>query len=133
MFLSRACELGIQAILYLAKHHERPYIPVKEIAEINSISYHFLGKIVQTLTKKGLLTSYKGPKGGVRLSRDPDQIKLIEIVDAIDGLGFCQKCLIGLPKCGDEDPCAIHDQWGEIRSQVSNMFENKTIAALIEE
>lgn len=133
MFLSRACEMAIQATLYLAKQYERPYVPVKEIAEVNDISYHFLGKIVQILTKKNIFVSYKGPRGGVQLKRDPEKIRLIEIVDAVDGVGFCEKCLIGLPECGDENPCALHDQWGALRSQVCDMLENTSLSTLVEE
>ena len=95
MLLSRACEYGIQAVLYLAKHHDVPYISVKEIAEKHDISFHFLGKILQTLTQKGLLTSYKGPKGGVSLARSPQELTVLQVVEAIDGVEFLRKCVVG--------------------------------------
>jgi Rrf2 family transcriptional regulator, iron-sulfur cluster assembly transcription factor len=133
MLLSRACEYAIQAALYLAEHDDTPYISVKEIAERNEISFHFLGKIVQTLTQKGILASYKGPKGGVRLARPPEEITVLQIVEAIDGLAVLQKCVLGLPECGDEHPCALHNQWGRIRAEIYEMLNGKSIAQLLRE
>ncbi len=131
MLLSRACEYAIQAVLYLAEHHDAPYVPVKEIAEHNAISPHFLGKIVQTLTQKGLLVSYKGPKGGVRLAKAPEDITVLQVVEAIDGLEFFHRCVIGLPKCGDHNACALHHRWGKIRQEIYDMLSEKSIAQLL--
>ena len=69
--LSRACEYAIQASLYLAKKPEREYTLTREISKGLSIPHHFLGKIMQTLVKKGILISHKGPKGGLALSKKP--------------------------------------------------------------
>ena len=131
MFLSRACEYAIQAILYVAKQEDREYVSVREIAEKNNLSAHFLGKVVQILTKEGLVHSYKGPKGGISLARPAEEINLMQIIGAVDGLDFCTKCLIGLPHCGDDKPCAIHNQWGKIRGDVCTMLESTTVAQLI--
>jgi Rrf2 family protein len=133
MLLSRACEYGIQAVLYLAKHREISYISIKEIAEHNNISFHFLGKILQTLTQKGILISYKGPKGGVQLAKSPKEITVLQVVEAIDGLDFFQKCVIGMPTCGDDAPCALHSKWGKIRQEIYEMLSRKSIARLLEE
>jgi len=132
MLLSRACEYAIQAVLYLAENHGKRYVPIKEISEKKDISFHFLGKILQVLTQHGILISSKGPKGGVHLAKDPDEINLLEIVDAIDGLDFLTtKCIIGTPGCDSNHPCALHEQWGPIRKQIYDMFSSKSIAQLI--
>lgn len=131
MLLSRACEYAIQAVLYLAEHRDVPYIPVKDIAEQNDISFHFLGKIVQTLTQKGLLISYKGPKGGIQLAKAPEDITVIQVVEAIDGLALLQKCVIGMPSCGDQNACALHNTWGKIRKEIYEMLSGKSIAQLL--
>lgn len=132
MLLSRTCEYGIQAVLYLAKHHDVPYISVKEIAEKHNISFHFLGKILQTLTQKGLLTSYKGPKGGISLARSPQELTVLQVVEAIDGVEFLQKCVAGMPSCDGDHPCAFHDKWFLIRKEIYAMLADKSIAQLID-
>lgn len=133
MLLSRACEYGVKAVLFLAQHDDVPYVSIKEIAEKNQISFHFLGKIVQTLTQAGLLISYKGPRGGVRLAKTADEITVLQVVEAIDGLDILQKCVLGLPSCGSDAPCALHSQWGEIREDIRKMLAGKSIAQLVEE
>jgi len=133
MLLSRACEYGIQAVLYLAKHHEGSYISIREIAAKNHISFHFLGKILQRLTQKGLLISYKGPKGGVSLARSPQEITVLQVVEAIDGLAFRRKCIVGMPCCDQNHPCAFHEKWSKIRKEFGDMLDDKSIAQLINE
>ena len=132
MFLSRSCEYAIQAVLYLAKHNDIPYISIKVISDEYNISFHFLGKILQTLTKKGILTSYKGPKGGVSLAKLPEEILLIDIIEAIDGLKFFKsKCAVGIPICQRDEFCLLHEQWNSIQDNIYNMFADKNIAQLI--
>jgi Rrf2 family protein len=133
MLLSRACEYAIRAVLYLAKHQDVSYVSVKEISEHTDVSFHFLGKILQTLTQKGLLISYKGPKGGIQLAKPPDEITVLQVVEAIDGLNVLKQCVLGLPNCGEGKPCALHDQWGPIRAEICDMFQGKSIAQLLQE
>ncbi len=131
MILSRACQCGIQAVLYLASKEGTPYISIKEIADANDLSFHFLGKILQKLTQRKLLLSYKGPKGGVSLARSARTITLLEIVEAIDGLDFLKKCVVGLPSCGGDKPCVLHDKWDAIRKETEAMLKDLTIEQLI--
>jgi len=133
MFLSRSCEIAIQAVLYIAKHNNLNFVPIKQIAKDTGLSFHFLGKILQSLTKKGILKSYKGPRGGVSLAKPQETITLLKIVEAIDGLDFYERCLIGLPKCGEDKPCAVHNQWGAIREEIFQMLSKTNILDLIEE
>ncbi len=132
MFISRSCQIGIQAIIYIAKQGSDRFVPIKRIAQDTDLSFHFLGKILQTLTRKGLLRSYKGPNGGVCLAKSTDTTTLLDVTEAIDGLDFYRKCLIGLPTCGDESPCSIHHQWGKIREDIFRMMADTTISDLIQ-
>jgi Rrf2 family transcriptional regulator, iron-sulfur cluster assembly transcription factor len=132
MLLSRACEYAIRAVLYLAERQDTPYVSVKEIAEQTGVSFHFLGKIVQTLAQHGILVSYKGPHGGVQLAATPQDITVLHVVEAMDGLDVLQQCVLGLPNCGEGRPCALHGQWGRIRADIRNMFQGQSIAELLE-
>jgi len=132
MILSRACEYAIQAVLYLARQKNDSYISIKVIADKNDISFHFLGKILQKLTQKGILTSYKGPRGGVCLAKSAHQITPWDIVAAIDGLDFCRKCVVGFPECNEQNPCDLHYKWAHIRQNICDMLSEKSIAELID-
>jgi Rrf2 family transcriptional regulator, iron-sulfur cluster assembly transcription factor len=130
MLLSRSCEYGLRAALYLASGQSKGYVPIRGISDSLNISFHFLTKILQALTQKGLLASFRGPNGGVMLARAPEDIKLIEIVLALDGPAIFQECILGLPECGHWAPCPLHEGWADARSNLQEMFNNTTLQEL---
>lgn len=131
MYLSKSCELAIQAVLYLAEQEGDGFVSIKQISAEKDIPFHFLGKILQKLTQQSLLNSHKGPRGGVQLARSSDKITIYEIVEAIDGLDRFKRCVIGLPTCGGDKACVLHEQWSENRNNVIEMFKNMTIFQLV--
>jgi Rrf2 family protein len=132
MMLSKSCEYGLRAALHLASLDEEGYVPISTISEELDISFPFLTKIFQKLNDAGLLTSQRGPKGGVTLTRDADEVTLYEIVVAIDGDDLFRECVLGLPNCGDAEPCPLHDEWTEERSRIETLFRNASLAELPE-
>ena len=131
--LSKSCVYGIRAAIYLAFDSEEEnasFIPISKIAKDLNISGHFLTKILQQLTSKDILNSFRGPRGGVKLNRPSSEIKLIEIVDAIDGLKIFEECALGLDGCGNYEPCPIHFQWSSQREQLKEVFETESLDKL---
>lgn len=127
VIFSKKCEYGIQAILYLAAHNDKGLIVSEEIANNLNIPKEFVSKILQSLTDSGIIYSKKGRVGGFTLGKNPDQITLLDIVEAIDGLDVFNSCVLGFPECSPEKPCPLHDQWGKLRSQAYNMLADETI------
>ncbi len=127
MLLSKSCEYGLRASLYLASISSDKYISIKKLSEKLDISFHFLTKILQELTAAGLLESMKGPKGGVRLSKASHKISLQEVVVAIDGIEIFTECVLGLPGCGSEKPCPMHSMWAETRDDIEEVFRTTTL------
>jgi Rrf2 family protein len=132
MLLSKSCVYGLRATLYLATKDENEFTPIKRMSEKLGISFHFLTKILQQLTADGLLESFKGPNGGVRLTKSPDKIALIDIVLAIDGPELLTECALGLPGCGLKNPCPLHDKWAETRDSIRDMLANTSLTRLAE-
>jgi len=128
MIYSRSAEYAIRAFVYLAQVPEGKYAMVKNIAEEAEIPTHFLAKILQQLARKGFLRSSKGPTGGFALRRPPEDITLLEIVDAIDGLAEYERCPSGITECNDEAPCGMHESWKELRSRIIGYLEGTTIS-----
>ena len=85
MIYSRSAEYAIRAFVNLAQVQEGKYAMVKNIAEQEDIPAHFLAKILQQLARKGLLRSSKGPTGGFALRVDAGDVRLLDIVEALDG------------------------------------------------
>jgi len=129
--VSKTCQYALRAIIYIAGKENREFIPIKEIAEENDISYFFLGKIMNILIRKRLVVSYKGPNGGVKLSRPAEEITLLDVVEAVDGTGFKNECFIGLPDCSDDSHCPVHNSWKKVREAYVNMLSEKTIGKLV--
>ncbi len=128
MIYSRSAEYAIRAFVYLAQVPEGKYAMVKNIAEESEIPTHFLAKILQQLARKGFLRSSKGPTGGFALRKSPDDITLLELVDAIDGLAEYERCPSGMTECNDEAPCGMHESWKELRSRIIGYLEGTTIS-----
>ena len=133
MVFSRSCEYGIRAVIYLAsKEAGDEYQSIKTLSEELDISYHFLTKTLQKLTERGYLESYRGPRGGVRLAVAPENLNLKDVVVAIDGAEIFEECILGLPGCGEEKPCPIHDRWAEVRSRLEGQLVDYSLADLAE-
>lgn len=130
--LSKSCEYGLRATLFLASLDRDGYIPIGTISDELDISFPFLTKIFQQLNDADLLVSQRGPHGGVSLTKPAEEITLLDIVVAIDGTDLFEECVLGLPGCGDAQPCPLHDHWGEKREQVENMFRSMTLAEMAE-
>ena len=126
MILSARCEYGIQALLYL-EHQQGHFVPVARIATETGISPSFLSKILQTLVQGGFLMSEKGAGGGIALARPSSDITLLDIIEALDGLQFQTRCVLGFPHCNDKVPCPVHRYWGPIRESMTTMFASKNL------
>ncbi|MGH1365780.1 MAG: RrF2 family transcriptional regulator [Calditrichia bacterium] len=130
MILSKTCIYAIRAVLFTASYGGKEFVPIKRIAKELGISFHFLTKILQTLTQKGIMNSYRGPKGGVALAKPTENISIAEIVIAISGKEIFEECILGLPGCGEQQPCPLHEQWSDYRAGLQQMLAETTVAGL---
>ena len=131
MILSKACEYGLRATLYLASVPAGTYVASRTISDDLGLPYPFFAKVVQTLSHAGILASHRGPSGGVALAQDASDLTLGEVVTAIDGTGLFTECVLGLPGCGHEKPCPLHAQWTPTRDRIHELFQTATIASLM--
>ncbi len=127
MLLSKSCVYGLRAALYLSANPSREYTSIRTLSDQLDISFHFLTKILQQLTAQDLLESMKGPKGGVRLVDTGHNISLLDIVVAIDGTELLTECVLGLPGCGREKPCPLHEMWKDTRDEITEMLETTSL------
>jgi Rrf2 family protein len=132
VIFSKKCEYGLQATLYLSAHVDKGAISSDEIAEELKIPKEFVSKILQSLTKHNIIGSKKGKAGGFFLEKKPEDIKLISIVEAIDGLDVFENCVLGFPHCSPENPCPVHEEWGDLRTKAYNMLNSETLDQLTE-
>lgn len=132
VFFSKACELGIQAVLFLSIKKEKVIFNAIEISKELKVPKEFVSKVLQILTNSGIVGSKKGKSGGFYLAKSPNQIKLIDIVEAIDGLDLFHSCVLGFPGCSSEKPCPVHNKWGKLRDEAYKMLSDETLEQLKE-
>lgn len=131
---TRSCEYALQAVLYIALNaKDGGSVGLKDIAGSQKIPLHFLSKILQTLVKNKILISTKGPSGGFSLVKSPSKLKLIKIVEIIDGLDIFNRCGIGLKKCSDKTPCPIHFEYKVVKDNIKSLLNDKSLEELCED
>jgi len=130
ILFSRQCEYAIRGVIFLALKQPGEWTSIKDLSARLDVPYHFLGKILQSLVRKGLLDSQKGPSGGFTLAVPAKDISLFRIIEAVDGPGFSEHCVLGFPECGGKNPCSVHDMWGGIREEIVAMTTEKNVAQL---
>ena len=125
---SKTCEYAIRAMIYIAKKSKSGQkVGIKEIAKNIDAPEHFIGKILQDLSKKGLVQSLKGPNGGFYLDKDHLKCSVAEIVLATDGDKIFSGCGLGLKECSPSQPCPIHNEFKKMRIKIHSMLSKTKI------
>ncbi len=89
-----------------------------------------MGKILQPLTKSGIVGSKTGAFGGFYLAKPASEIVLFDIVIIFEGPDYFKNCVLGFPGCDDKTPCPVHKKFLPILDQIVELFNNQTIAEL---
>jgi Rrf2 family protein len=100
------------------------------LAVETGLSLPVLEQVVHFLELAGLLKAAAAPTGGIRLSRAPSRISLLQVVRAIDGAGLWRRCIMGLEECSEAMPCPAHPVWKTARSLLENHLDGQTMADL---
>ncbi len=131
MILSKSCEYAIRATVYVAsKSQKGEKVGIIEVAKAIGSPMHFTGKILQTLVRKKILSSAKGPNGGFYIDNSQSTF-LIDVIRAIDGNAMFVSCVLGLEKCSETQPCLMHEQVKPIRDQLLVEFSKHSINELV--
>jgi Rrf2 family cysteine metabolism transcriptional repressor len=132
MKLSPAAEFAIRGALVLAEHYGDGPTTLDAICEERGLSKQYLVKIFSMLTRAGLVTPVRGKKGGYLLARDPGDVNLLELVEAVEGpmaVNFCQHVP---PQC-DKSECGLRTMWSEIQGFICDKLGNTTLGQCLED
>ncbi|UBM60598.1 Rrf2 family transcriptional regulator [Marinilongibacter aquaticus] len=125
---SKSCEYAIRAVICISqKSRNGERVGVKELAGLIDAPEHFIAKILQILSRKGIVLSMKGPNGGFFVDKRKSKISLSSIVLAIDGDKLYDECVLGLKTCSSDTPCPVHREYQEIKFKLIDMLEHNTI------
>lgn len=121
---SKTCEYAIRALIYIAnRSNGGQKTGIKDIAAGIDSPAHFIAKILQDLSRRGLVQSMKGPNGGFYVEEDSLNTSLADIVTAIDGNKIFSGCGLGLKECSETHPCPLHNEFLKLRNDMHAMLE----------
>ncbi len=128
--ISEAANLGLHAGMVLAKNDGNP-VSARAIAEALGVSYNHLAKVLNRLEKNGLARSLRGPGGGYTLANRADQIRLMDLYEAMDGPFPTHSCLFGHPACPAGD-CVMGDVLEKLNAEIRLRLETTRLSAFRE-
>lgn len=128
MLYSCKCSYAIQSLTRLAMIRPQGFLLIEDLCSQTDLPRHFVAKILQELVRQKLLISAKGRGGGFALSRSPSEIRLLDIVTAVDGIQGYSQCAIGHGACDEHQPCPLHDHWKDVRQQIESFLTRTTLA-----
>lgn len=130
MIYSSATEYAVRGLSELAGRNVEGTMLLDDLLRGTDLPRDFVAKIFQKLVRAGILRSAKGRGGGFALARPQHEIRLIEIVEAMEGPQHLDLCVVGLERCSDDMPCAQHDLFKPIRQRLKDYLNTTTLADL---
>ena len=127
MKLSTKSRYGIRALMELAGHYGQGPISVREIAEDQQISGKYLETLFNSLKVAGLINSRRGPAGGWALTRPPKEIRLSEVIRALEGAMGVVPCVEHPAICTRTDHCATREVYVEINAAILAVLDRYSV------
>jgi Rrf2 family protein len=130
--LTKKADYGLMALKYLAEQVDAHAQSAKDIAEAYHIPPQLLAKILQTLTKGGILVSHAGTNGGYALARPAHDISAFEVIRAIDGPLFITSCITIHGTCDLHGTCTIKEPLRKVNDSIKDLLSGIRISDLVE-
>ena len=133
MKLTTKGRYAVMAMADLAKNNVKEPTKLTEISFRQGISISYLEQLFLKLRKSNLVKSIRGPSGGYLLSKSPDEIKLLSIINAVDEKVKTVGCKKELKKgCnGKSIKCITHNLWDDLENHINNFFEKNTLRDIV--
>ena len=133
MIVSTKGRYALRVMVHFALHGDGTYIPLKEIAEAESISQKYLESIMSTLSKAGFVDAVHGKGGGYRLNRSPESYTVGSILKLTEGSLAAVSCTAqGPAACSRSECCQTKPMWIKLDKMIDEFFEGITLADLLE-
>jgi Rrf2 family nitric oxide-sensitive transcriptional repressor len=126
--ISQTAEYALRAIVYLADEHQVPQT-TQQIAEITRVPAGYLAKVMQGLSRAGLVHAQRGLHGGFSLAIPADKLTVLDVVQAVDPLRRIRHCPLGIE--GHESLCPLHRRLDNAVAMVEKALGDTTIASLL--
>jgi Rrf2 family protein len=127
--ISKKIEYALMGLLHMSQKDWHDLTTARELAQSYSIPPELMGKVLQNLAKHDLIQSMQGVKGGYRLARSIDQVKMSEVIAAVEGPLKIVSCLKmkSSPECDQRYQCIIKNPMGIIQDKLEDFFSDLTL------
>ena len=133
MKLSTKGRYATRVLLDLALHQEENPVPLRDIAKRQQLSLRYLEHLVAPLIAGGMIRSTRGPKGGVSMVRPPEEVRLDEVIQLLEGSLAPVECVDNPEVCSRSDYCATRDIWSEMKKAMEGVLRSTTLQNLAEQ
>ena len=128
MIFNASATYALRALALLAADCEEAVLG-RDLAKDVDVPSHYLSKILATLARAGVLSASRGTRGGYRLARPAEQIKLIEVVEPFEGKRVRPGCLLQPDQpCREDGACSAHASWANAKTAYVEFLESTTLA-----
>lgn len=127
--MSRRTELALKALRSLVREKTPTKGPI--LAEALDTTASYLPHVLRPLVARGWVDSDRGPTGGYRLASNPEDISLLELIEAIEGPIDSNRCVLRGSPCPPRDLCALHEPWQRARKALMEELRDTTISDVI--
>ena len=128
---SQTVEYALRAVVYLAQNPERS-CTTEEVAKATKVPSAYLAKILQGMVRSGVIRSQRGVGGGVKLARSPEELTILEVVNAVEPIQRIKVCPLGLSTHGT-NLCPLHKRLDNAFAMVESAFAGTTLAEVVNE
>lgn len=129
MQITRQADYALRAMYYLSKMDPNQRAATSHIAQEQRIPPSFLAKIISQLSIAGLIHTSRGARGGVSLARSPEDISILEVVEAIDGPIMLNECTSSPEACPFGEECPIRPLWCNTQDELVARLKVTTFAS----
>ena len=132
MKLSTRTRYGLRAIIELAEHKGSAPLQTKVIAASQDISVKYLEQLMTILRSAGFVRSIRGSKGGYMLAKSPNQIKLSDVFDCLEGHVTTVECVEDRSFCKRAEDCVARQVWEQVQQAIKNVLQSITLQDLVD-
>ena len=131
MQITRQADYAVRAVYFLTTLGAENRASTSQIAADQRIPPSFLAKIISQLSVAGLLHTSRGARGGVSLAKDPDQLDLLDVVEAIDCPILLNECVADTSACTFSQDCPMRPVWCDAQKDLVRRLESTTFANFV--
>jgi len=131
MHISKSAGYAVHGLVYLVTKKSGDPVQISEIAEYQNVSRTYLAKIFQQLSTARIIVGQRGITGGYLLSKQPETITLLDVVEAVDGPVIKRHCCLGVMECQLKPMCVILDAFVEANNRVADYLKSVTLEDVV--